>query len=542
MQISRDNILIGFNRLRNYYNAKFDIPLALFLTLVLNYRFSFKLVALVGIYYYRPNLKIEKDSIIYFYLLMPLLGLVNFLFIKADYTLDHFIVVFAGCLIWLSCLLAYHQIKLSVRNSSTEQILNTLKLITVFNLLVSFYDFFMIVITTHTINPYTQISPPPFGISSGDLIGGVFGGMHLVNTVICCFLTIFFIYQSSFLFALFALIPFLLTGSNLGSIILTFLLLYILFGERELIKKYFAASSIAIICIFYIKVTPENQKYMVKVAQKIQNQFAEKKNLADTAIVIGKANERVLTKEELINLYVQHKKKLNRKNFAIKSNREETVLNVYYSFEKMQKVRANEETNFVFFRKDSLRRIKLKSDFFEYGNLKKFDLDKETGKFTSFCQTKDYLSTSPIIALFGAGIGSFSSRLAFITSQIVEDSRVLMMLPYYETSEFKENHKAIFKYLMFLDDETHSITNLPFCWYNQLFGEYGILGFAVFCIFYIGFFVKRYSIFTYGKALLISMLAFFLFDYWYERISVMIVFELIMLVDLKMKQLQNSKD
>lgn len=148
-------------------------------------------------------------------------------------------------------------------------------------------------------------------------------------------------------------------------------------------------------------------------------------------------------------------------------------------------------------------------------------------------QTRDYLLSSYKNFLFGAGIGGFSSRLAFISSKIVTDSRILMALPKYENGAFTSNHKAIFKYLLFLDDEYHSITNLPFCWYNELLGEYGLLGLILFVVFYLGFFYKRIRLLTFGRLLLALMFLFFLFDYWYERLSVMVLFELLILLNIK---------
>ena len=198
--------------------------------------------------------------------------------------------------------------------------------------------------------------------------------------------------------------------------------------------------------------------------------------------------------------------------------------------------------NKVFYLKDSLQKAKSAKQFFEYGRLKKFDLDKEAGKIISFRQTANYLRSGPGALFFGAGAGSFSSRQAFITSGIVEDSRLLMKLPHYETSEFKNNHEAIFKYLMYRDDETHSITNLPFCWYNQMLGEYGLFGALVFVVFYCGYFLKRFRLLSYGKLLLPAMLMFFLFDYWYERLSVVIVFEILMLLDLKIKAQEETQE
>jgi hypothetical protein len=526
-----------FIRLKTFLLEKLDPALLLFLVLMFNYRFSLKLIAIVGIYLYRPNFKIKGNGIVWFYLSMILLGIINILFVHRDYSYNHAMTVLAGSLIWLTCLLSYHQIKLSIDLNSPAKLVNTLKLFAVLNFIVSLYDIIHVMFITGTINPYTQICPPPYGISSGDLVGGIFGQVHLVNTVISCFLLIFFIYQGSFLYALICLIPFLLTGSNLATLILIGMLTYILLFKKNMLIKYYASYCILITVLFYIKITPTNKDYMTSILAKVQKQFSKPASVpAQPLEMHAEPPVKKLTKEELISQYVQYKRKLlNDSVLEDEFTTSKLVFQSLYAKQERQIKEKQIQLDLTWYKKDSLKLAKAKKEFFDYGKLKTFDLDKEPGKITSFKQTKAYLGQSWQNAFFGAGIGSFSSRLAFITSGIADDSRILMALPKYETEEFKQNHKAIFKYLMFLDDETHSITNLPFSWYNGVFGEYGLIGFLMFVFAYLAYFFKRIKLLSYGKLILISMIAFFLFDYWYERLSVIMLFELILLFDIKMK-------
>ncbi|MEI6020610.1 MAG: hypothetical protein WCR21_05735 [Bacteroidota bacterium] len=538
-----------------------DPVLLLFLIFVLNFRLSFKLIALVGMYAYRPDFKFKRDGIFYFYALMILLSWVNFAFVGGDYSYPHLMVVVSGSLIWLACLLCFHQLRISVEGLQKEKLVKTLEWLTVINFVVSMYDVVKVMLITKTNNPYTQVSPPPYGISSGDLIGGVFGGMHLVNTIICSLLLVFFVYRGSLLFIVLSLIPFLLTGSNLGTFILGGSLLMIAFLNKGIAYKNYAFFCIAFIVLFYIKITPDNQRYMSSVLTKATKQLfgkVEQKKTSHTLIAnpdrmilkpdtvpsgISSLNpvKKVLSKEELIIQYIEYRKKVlhlkvDEKQVIVDSS----VISRMSALRKRKEKMAIKLNDYVFFRKDSVARSKSSLALFEYGQLKKFDLELESGKITSFKQTGAYLSGGIWHALFGAGIGSFSSRLAFITSGIVEDSRLLMALPHYETEAFKNNHKAIFKYLMYRDDETHSITNLPFCWYNQLLGEYGILGFLAFIGCYCFYWLKRFKQLRYGRYLLIAMLGFFFFDYWYERLSVMVIFEMLMLLDLKLNKTVES--
>jgi len=543
-----------YKRASDFVVRKSDPGLLLFLVFMMNYRFAFKILALVVVYVWRPNFKFKRDGLFFFYVSILLIAIANYLFVSRDFSLPHTLLVATGCLIWLACLLSYHQVRLWVDTNPAERLINTLKLLTLLNFAISAYDFLKVAVITRTVNPYTQISPPPYGISSGDLIGGVFGEMHLVNTIVSCFLVLFFLYQTNFFYTVLALIPFLLTGSNLGTLLLSTLLFWVFVFNRHLIKKYFAIVGIAIISLFYIKVTPENQKYMLEVAGKVYGQFTGKRNktkprpplpptgvsaLPDTQAALPP--KRKLTKNELIVLYLQQKHKNRKGNETTGvSQHDVSTFKILNSYERLLRQEEARESDRVFFRKDSLKRAKLQNPLFEYGRLKRFDLDAEAGKLTSFKQTATYLSQSGTRMAFGGGVGSFSSRLAFIASGLVTDSRILMQLPRYETPEFVENHKAIFKYLMFLDDETHSITNLPFSWYNELLGEYGLLGLLAFVVFYLAFFARRARHYSYGRIIFVAMLGFFLFDYWYERLSVMVFFELIMLVDLKLNTKTDS--
>ncbi len=538
-----------------------DPVLLLFLIFVLNFRLSFKLIALVGVYLYRPNFKFKKDGIFYFYFLMAGLAVINFVFVSGDYSYAHLMVLLSGSLIWMACLLCYHQLRLSVDTLDSGKLIKTLEVLTLLNFLVSMFDVVKVMLITKTINPYTQVSPPPYGISSGDLIGGVYGGMHLVNTIICSLLLVFFVYRGSLLFVVLSLIPFLLTGSNLGTFILGGSLLMMAFLKRGIAFKNYAFFCLAFISLFYIKITPDNQRYMASVLTKATKQLFGKKEQkqiidsiavkADTMLIkhdslplvlaAVKPLKKELSKEDLIIQYITYRKKI----LHLQLEEKQAVIDSSL-IRRMSVVRKRKEdlaiklNDYVFFRRDSVARSKSNMAMFEYGRLKKFDLDRESGKITSFKQTGAYLSGDIKHALFGAGIGSFSSRLAFITSGIVDDSRLLMALPHYETEAFKNNHKAIFKYLMYRDDETHSITNLPFCWYNQLLGEYGLLGLLVFCVFYCFYWLKRFKQLRYGRYLLVAMFGFFFFDYWYERVSVMVIFELLMLLDLKLNKAVES--
>ncbi|HTD93732.1 MAG TPA: hypothetical protein VK644_07970, partial [Chitinophagaceae bacterium] len=71
--------------------------------------------------------------------------------------------------------------------------------------------------------------------------------------------------------------------------------------------------------------------------------------------------------------------------------------------------------------------------------------------------------------------------------------------------------------------------------YLQLAGEYGLIGLLGFAIFYIGYFLKRGSLDGYNIAILLLLLGMLCTDYWFEQLSVIPFFELILLLHIKEK-------
>jgi hypothetical protein len=81
----------------------------------------------------------------------------------------------------------------------------------------------------------------------------------------------------------------------------------------------------------------------------------------------------------------------------------------------------------------------------------------------------------------------------------------------------------------------HAAMNIPDSVYGQLLGEYGIIGFLCFAVLYAGYFLKRIGKLTYSIPLLIVLAASFFFEYWFELLSIVVLFEFMFLVDLKEK-------
>jgi hypothetical protein len=154
------------------------------------------------------------------------------------------------------------------------------------------------------------------------------------------------------------------------------------------------------------------------------------------------------------------------------------------------------------------------------------------GKAVGLLQTAKFLNLHPAKIIAGDGMGNFSSKLAFKATGLGFDGGFPAKYAYIN-NDFLINHLDL--YLNFFSKRVglHTLTNSPFSVYDQLMAEYGLLGLLIFVIFYLGFFARHLKKLTYGIPLLMLMLAVFFIDYWFERLSVLIFFELLLLLNIK---------
>jgi len=165
------------------------------------------------------------------------------------------------------------------------------------------------------------------------------------------------------------------------------------------------------------------------------------------------------------------------------------------------------------------------------------------GKAISFIQTYDYLKSSPVHFIFGAGIGEFSSQLAVRTSdlKVIKKSKLFELLPVYVAPSFFENHYQVFNTIYQLPPAYHSIRHFPSSFANQVLGEYGFVGLVLFFVFYLFYFLRRYKQLTFTLPMLAMLCCFLMFDYLFEYLSVVVFFELFFLIDLKQRTLNSSR-
>jgi len=474
---------------------KINVPLLLFLIFFLNVKFIVKVIAIVILTLYYMNFKFglswKKTRLPLFYFLIILIEIIKFIFITRDYSVNYMIVFSFGILQWAISLLAIHYLKFFVEQDTIIRIHNTIRSFFLINFLISLFFLSLLIFSPSLLGFWGHGADISFNHpSAGDTILGVTFDTSTINATINSIGLIYFLYKKDHIFSLICILTIVLCTSNLAIafIIITLGLMFLTVRSNKL--RFQTLSAIFLLILLYLAISPNNRQY-------VRNYF--------------------------IQLYVLNKNPELSTNQA-ESKTQSKVPDSVYVFDKKKLEKAWD--NFLMDNKneDSSQTPEL--------DLKDEDFNRRPGKMISFFQTYNYLKSGKKNLLFGAGVGNFSSKLAFRSSG-VENFGTYPAKFIYTSKVFERNHLKTFLYYFNRDASKHSILNYPPSIYNQLLGEYGLIGAFLFIIFYIGYFIKRFGELTYGKYLIIALLAFFFMEYWFEMYSLIIIFELLMFLNLK---------
>ena len=529
-----------FNKLQRVLNWK----LLLFLLLFLNVKLAVKIPAIVIIYLLQPNFKFKfslRDSRLpLFYPLIIVVAFIGFALNKTYLSHNYIAVLLTGAGFWLLCILAIHQVKLAVDNTEVSILHNTILAFFIINAIVSFANLGAIVWETHEFNPYTyQGQYQKYFIGTGDYIKGLTFDTSTTNAVLNAFGVVYFLARKNGLMTLICMWVMLLTGSNFTNIILVTVLGFLLIFKSARDQKSLIVVCVTLLVLFMAKVSPQNNDYVLKTTNNILHRLNPP--LITQAVHEVRITERpdsTLNSEErrekVATLYLDSVKKAHEDKKAQKSifaayTSESGLIDVpkadinsapYQSLITTPK----EELSLVDFINSHKAALPISG--------KPFHWAATPGKVSGMLQTVNFFKAHPAKLVAGDGMGNFSSKLAFKVSAIGITGGFPAKYAYLN-NDFLINHLDL--YLNFFSKRAgyHSLTNSPFSVYDQLFAEYGILGLALFIIYYIGFFLKKWKLLTYGLPILAVMCAVFFIDYWFEQLSVIVLFELLLLLDIK---------
>lgn len=468
-------------------NKRFGINLSLLIALCLVAQHSFivkfaalALLVLINLGSFK-NFKLREIPA--FYLLIAGLEVLKFIFINESYSLPHFLQFSLGMVYWISALLLCWIISYNVRRFG--KVPRTLQAVALLNLFFTLYQFVRICMIEGTINPFNTGHNHPYGISTGDMLSGLFHGVHLTNAFVSLFLCLYFIYQKNHLFTFFTLLCLLITGNNYATLVFALgaTLLFFIAGNKE--RRLAIISSAVFTVLFYVFITPLNAEYMIEKVAHVSATLPNSRRVLEEEDEQKAKGELEIAVPDTISPYdidgLTAKKQLLHGSAA-----------------------------------DSM-----------------FNFVVQSGKVRSYYQTKSFLMSSPLHFLFGAGMGGFSSKLAFNSSGVMEGSSLSKLLPKYETPYFKKNHKALYSFLKTQHIMFHSESNRPFSVYNQLLGEYGLVGFLLFLVFYVWYFLRRINLRRYALPVIVSLLILLNIDYLFESLSVFLFVETLLFLDIK---------
>jgi hypothetical protein len=547
-----NNMLAGLNfkKLKSYADWK----LLLFLLLFLNVKLAVKIPAIVIIYIlqfdFKFGFKLKNSRLPLFYPFIIILALVDFV-LNGNYTGPHYtIILLLGISFWIACILAVHQVKLAVERNDTMIIHQTILIFFIINTVVSLLNIVQIIGETHALNPYTyQGQYQKYFISTGDFIKGLTFDTSTTNAILNAFGVIYFLTKKNTIMTLACMAVLLLTASNFTNIFLLIILagLFIFNSSRD-------QKSVIVICLMFLvlfigKISPQNNAYVVKTLKIIFYQ----KNISGPVPV----NRAPLTMrpDSLLN---PDEKRQKLAMLYLDSLNNSTIRPKIIPI-AVSKPILTTNTGHIYIQGPDINSAPFQSlnttppeqrqlvDFINSHkpvlpiSRKPYSFTGIPGKVTGLGQTINFLKQHPGKIVTGAGIGNFSSKLAFRATGLKFTGGYPAKYVYIAPG-FLVNHLDL--YLNFFSKAAwlHSLTNSPFSVYDQLLAEYGLPGLLILFIFYLGFFAAKYKYLTYGVPLLLFAGAIFFIDYWFEQLSVMVLFELMLFLNIKEREeLKNKK-
>lgn len=426
-----------------------------------------------------------------------------------------------------------HQVKLSVENNTPGVIHQTLLFFFIINAAFSLLVYLIIVFKTGAVNPYLyQGEYQKYFISTGDYIKGISFDTSTTNAVLNALGVVYFLSRKKVLMLMLCMIILLLTASNTTNLLLCGTLMFLFISQSDRNQKSLITICFLLGVIFLAKVSPQNNNYVNKSLVAIFHINHETPTTNNFLLPLSKEPDSVLTIEEqkkkIAILYLDSL-------YNLRNGKQKKLISHAVSF-----VIPSPDINFAPFQHKSIV-TPVEGDMLQFIHSHSTELPmssdtdyhpKFPGKIIAWEQIINYFKQHPSKIVTGLGTGNFSSKLAFRTTGLDIAGRYPGN-SIYMNRDFISNHLDLYLYYFTKKDEAHSIINSPDSVYGQLLSEYGLIGVSAFFIFYLGFFLKKAKRLTYGISLLFLLTGILFFGYWFEQLSIVIVFELLLFLNMK---------
>lgn len=510
-----------------------DWPLLIFLAGVCHVKLYIKVVAIVfylfWVFYSKYKMP-KANRLNYFYLAIAITGTLSSLLQDSFDFNGYWVGYLFGMQSWLMAGLTSYLLYVAVVNLNEGTLDKTIKGFFALNIIVSLGNLvYLIILSGHLVPYWYWDAREYFGGSTGDHIYGIFQNISVANAMVCMLGVIYFLYKKNIKWALACELILLLCTSNLTLIFFIVTLLILLIAVNERTTRLNVMYLIFGILVVYPTITPGNIQYVDHVYEQ-QAEQAEKKS---RIIIYNQEAEKEAIMNDMergVNTIGAH---LGSTIAYYRMNKAKTFvpyvsdLKYYQDFIPLKNTQDNVELL------DPWKIKALISRWYDtkYENTPLTTYTKPF-KLYSNLQTMYYMNSSKKNLLLGAGIGNFSSKLALkMTGLGLQGSYPNKYI--YASDDFIRYQLYTELFVFTLPISEHSIINMINSVYNQVGGEYGLLGILVVVVFYLWYFiVNRKKISWMGWTLLPVMLVFFQFDYWFEMLNITVLFELFMFKDI----------
>lgn len=548
------------------------LPLLLFLLGVTYVKLYIKIAAVIcyALYLVYKRCKFPRINRIHlFYISITLLGVlssfINRSFSHPEYTYGFTI----GIIQWFIAFVSSYLLVSTFTFLGRERFLKVLKYFYGINALVSIGVLLLLFTKTNFTFPYWYDAGGKYGVSTGDYINGVFSDTSFVNAAISSVGVLFFLINKQYKWAVLCTIIMLLCTSNVSVIFLAItLLVMFVFKNNYPLRKNIVFILLLMIASYPV-LSPQNLAYMEVAYEREKSsdyeigkeKLTEVEGLQPSLVVYGKSFFKKNIHSEfrskdyygLIKSYryqpyfSDHIKPVwsplqfykNIDNYRI-NTRAEDIMSISGELPQLYKS-ATEESDLIEDNMAALNPYSVQQAIAGWYNI---DPESSTlskyqfpGKVYSYEQTLYFLRSNYTHLLLGAGIGNFSSKLAVkMTGLKIQgnypDDKI------YVSKNFLQYHFYTILYYFSRHASEHSILNMPNSVYNQLGGEYGLLGLLCFILLYLGFLLKHKAKLNAGVFISVILMMFLGMDYWFEYLSLVIVFDAIIFSEIYSKKLK----
>lgn len=518
-----------------------NVPLLLFLLLFLDVKVIVKIIAIGFIYAMQPNLQLglrwRQSRLPLFYLLIAGIGIADWIIYGNFLSFRYNVALLYGMIYWLLALLAIHQVKLCAEKTEIPVLHRTVTAFFTINALVSIVTLLLIIVEIKHFNPYLyQGNFQKYFLNTGDYIKGVTFDVSITNAVIASIGVVYFLVRNNLKMLMLNMAVLLLTTSNAMLLLLFAVLVFMLIYKTTAVQKSMVVCCLMLTLVFMVKVSPQNMYYVDKLYQRM----VFNRNISFDPVAVKQPRITDIPdnqlnpeqrKQKIAQLYLD--------SLGLKIGEREGLSKAQLQAVPVSYTLPRDSIHTAKFQSRSdtdVRQRRLQTFMYEHHLQSSFG-EKNTGRITpgkllAGRQTLNFFFRHPALVIAGAGTGNFSSKLAFRATALGVAGGYPHSLAYI-SPWFLANHLSV--YLDYFSQKRgfHSLIHAPDTVYNQLLGEYGVTGLVVFFVFYIGYFIRFWRHLTYGLPLILFMLLVFFTGYWFEQLSIVVLFELLLFIDIK---------